>query len=85
MLTGIGTVLADDPRMTDRTGKPRRRKLLRAVLDSRLRMPLKSKLVKSADGDVVVFTTQPADSPKARALKRAGVEVVRVTLERGHV
>ena len=49
LLTGIGTVLADDPRLTDRTGEPRRRRLLRVVLDSRLRLPLKSKLVKSAD------------------------------------
>jgi len=84
LLTGIGTVLADDPRMTDRTGEPRRRPLLRAVVDSRLRMPLKSKLVKSADGDLVIFTTQPADSPKARALARAGVEITRVKSRRGH-
>jgi diaminohydroxyphosphoribosylaminopyrimidine deaminase / 5-amino-6-(5-phosphoribosylamino)uracil reductase len=85
LLTGIGTVLADDPRMSDRTGLPRRRKLLRAVVDSRLRMPLRSKLVKSARGDVIVFTTQRANSPKARALGRAGVEVVRVPAKRGHV
>jgi diaminohydroxyphosphoribosylaminopyrimidine deaminase/5-amino-6-(5-phosphoribosylamino)uracil reductase len=84
LLTGIGTVLADDPRMSDRTGQPRRQKLLRAVVDSRLRMPLKSKLVKSADGDLVIFTTQPADSPKARALARAGAEVIRVKSRRGH-
>ena len=75
LLTGIGTVLADDPRMTDRTGELRRRRLLRAIVDSRLRTPLRSKLVKSANGDVVVFTTQPVDSPRARALIRAGVEV----------
>src|SRR4029077_5648695 len=31
LLTGIGTVLADNPRMSDRTGEPRRQKLLRAV------------------------------------------------------
>jgi diaminohydroxyphosphoribosylaminopyrimidine deaminase / 5-amino-6-(5-phosphoribosylamino)uracil reductase len=85
LLTGIGTVLADDPRMTDRTGEPRRQKLLRAVVDSRLRTPLKSKLVESADGDLVIFTTQPADSPKARALARAGAEVIRVKSRRGHV
>ncbi len=78
LLTGIGTVLADDPRLTDRTGRPRRRRLLRVVMDSRLRLPLKSKLAKSAEGDVLVFTTQPADSPRARALRRAGVEVARV-------
>ena len=85
LLTGIGTVLADDPRMSDRTGKPRRRRLLRAVVDSRLRLPLKSTLVKSAEGDLVVFTLQPVDSPRARALQRAGVQVVRVSGRRGHV
>jgi len=85
LLTGIGTVLADNPLLTDRTGEPRRRKLLRAVLDSRLRLPLKSKLVKSAKGDVVVFTTQRTDLPKARALSQAGVEIVRVPKRRGRV
>ena len=68
ILTGIGTVLADDPRLTDRTGEPRRRPLLRAIVDSRLRTPLRSKLVRSAQHDVVIFTTQSPDSPKARAL-----------------
>ena len=85
LLTGIGTVLVDNPRMTDRTGKPRRQKLLRAVVDSQLRLPLKSNLVKSADADVAVFTTQPLDSPRALALERAGVAVVRVPAKRGHV
>ena len=85
ILTGIGTVLADDPRLTDRTREPRRRRLLRAVVDSRLRMPLKSKLVKSAQDDLVIFTLQPLDSPKARALVRAGAEVVRLPANRGHV
>lgn len=84
LLTGIGTVLADDPLLTDRTGELRRRPLLRAVVDSRLRLPLKSKIVKSAKGDVIVFTTQRTDSPKARELTRAGVEVVRVTARAGH-
>jgi diaminohydroxyphosphoribosylaminopyrimidine deaminase / 5-amino-6-(5-phosphoribosylamino)uracil reductase len=78
LLTGIGTILADDPLLSDRTGLPRRRKLLRAVMDSRLRLPLHSKLVRSADGDVVVFTRAKEDSPKARALRRAGVKVVHV-------
>jgi diaminohydroxyphosphoribosylaminopyrimidine deaminase/5-amino-6-(5-phosphoribosylamino)uracil reductase len=85
ILTGIGTVLADNPRMTDRTGEPRRRKLLRAIVDSRLRLPLRSKIVMSAQNDVVVFTTQSTDSPKARAFQRKGVEVIRVAPRRGHV
>jgi diaminohydroxyphosphoribosylaminopyrimidine deaminase / 5-amino-6-(5-phosphoribosylamino)uracil reductase len=84
LLTGIGTVLADNPRMSDRTGEPRRRPLLRAIVDSRLRTPLRSNLVKSAQHDVVIFTAQSPDSPKARALTRAGVEVVRVPARQGH-
>jgi diaminohydroxyphosphoribosylaminopyrimidine deaminase/5-amino-6-(5-phosphoribosylamino)uracil reductase len=78
VLTGIGTVLVDDPLLTDRTGLPRRRKLLRVVLDSRLRLPLRSKLVRSADGDLLVFTRAREDSPKARALRGAGVDIVRL-------
>jgi diaminohydroxyphosphoribosylaminopyrimidine deaminase/5-amino-6-(5-phosphoribosylamino)uracil reductase len=78
VLTGIGTVLIDDPLLTDRTGLPRRRKLLRVVLDSRLRVPLRSKLVRSAQEDLLVFTRAKEDSPKARALRRAGVDIVRL-------
>jgi diaminohydroxyphosphoribosylaminopyrimidine deaminase/5-amino-6-(5-phosphoribosylamino)uracil reductase len=83
LLTGIGTILADDPLLTDRTGLPRRRKLLRVVMDTRLRLPLRSKIVQSADGDVVVFTHAKKDSTKAGTLRRAGVEVVRLP-GRGH-
>jgi diaminohydroxyphosphoribosylaminopyrimidine deaminase/5-amino-6-(5-phosphoribosylamino)uracil reductase len=78
LLTGIGTLLVDDPLLTDRTALPRRRKLLRVVMDSRLRLPLRSRLVRSADQDVLVFTRAKENSPKARALRRAGVEVARL-------
>src|ERR1700689_4340978 len=84
LLTGIGTVLADNPRMSDRTGEPRRRPLLRAIVDSRLRTPLRSHLVQSARHDLIIFTTRSPGSPKARALTRAGVEVIRVPARQGH-
>jgi diaminohydroxyphosphoribosylaminopyrimidine deaminase/5-amino-6-(5-phosphoribosylamino)uracil reductase len=83
LLTGIGTILIDDPLLTDRTGLPRRRNLLRVVIDSSLRLPLRSWIVRSADGDVLIFTRAEEDSPKARALRRAGVEVVRLSRGRG--
>jgi diaminohydroxyphosphoribosylaminopyrimidine deaminase / 5-amino-6-(5-phosphoribosylamino)uracil reductase len=83
LLTGIGTVLADDPRLNDRSGLPRRRRLLRVVLDSRLRLPLRSELVRSVAEDLLVFTGVSRDSKKARALIRAGVEVVRLRTRRG--
>ncbi|MBI3404758.1 MAG: bifunctional diaminohydroxyphosphoribosylaminopyrimidine deaminase/5-amino-6-(5-phosphoribosylamino)uracil reductase RibD [Acidobacteria bacterium] len=78
LMTGIGTVLADNPRMSDRTGLPRRRPLLRVILDSKLRLPLRSKLVKSAERDLLVFTSATTNSPRARALRRAGVEIANV-------
>jgi diaminohydroxyphosphoribosylaminopyrimidine deaminase / 5-amino-6-(5-phosphoribosylamino)uracil reductase len=85
LLTGIGTVLADDPRLSDRSGLPRRRRLLRVILDSKLRMPLRSELIQSAEGDLLIVTTQPPNSKKALALIRAGAEVIRVPARGGHV
>jgi len=85
LLTGIGTVLADDPLLTDRSGQPRRRSLLRVVLDSRLRLPLNSKLVKTINRDLLVFTTQSTDCAKAHTLKKKGVEIIRTRNRRGHV
>lgn len=78
LLTGIGTILTDNPQLTDRSGQPRRRRLLRVVLDSKLRLPLKSQLVLSGKGDILVYTTQPVDSPRARALSTVGVEVIQL-------
>jgi diaminohydroxyphosphoribosylaminopyrimidine deaminase / 5-amino-6-(5-phosphoribosylamino)uracil reductase len=85
VLTGIGTVLADDPMLTDRSSGARRRKLLRVVLDSRLRMPVDSKLVQSASGDVLVVCDKAAEAEAVAVLEAAGVEVVRVEGELGRV
>src|SRR5947209_1641069 len=51
IMVGVGTIIADDPLLTDRTGKPRRRPLLRVILDSRLRLPLTSRVVKTSQDD----------------------------------
>ena len=81
ILTGIGTVLADDPLLTDRTELPRKRPLLRVILDSRLRLPVRSKLVRSVKNDVLVFTRAKLNSPKAIALQGTGVELMQVKRE----
>lgn len=78
LLTGIGTVLADDPELTDRTGLPRRRPLLRLVLDADLRTPLRSRLVRTAHGDVTILTAPHASTAREQALGQAGVEVLRL-------
>ena len=85
LLTGIGTVLVDDPLLTDRTGVPRRRKLLRVVLDSRLRLPLKSRVVRSAEAQVLVFTTEAPNSRRRAHSRKRGVEIVRTRNRRGRV
>lgn len=74
LLTGINTVLTDDPHLTDRTGLPRRRPLLRVVLDAELRLPLESKLVREANEDVMVFCSEPTAASMA-ALEARGVRV----------
>lgn len=83
-VTGVDTVLTDDPMLTDRSGLRRRRKLLRVVLDSALRMPLDAKMVKSADGDVVVFTVSK-DEAKIGELEKRGVRVEALPAEAGRV
>jgi diaminohydroxyphosphoribosylaminopyrimidine deaminase/5-amino-6-(5-phosphoribosylamino)uracil reductase len=78
ILTGIGTVLIDDPMLTDRSGLARRRPLLRVVLDTYLRIPLNSRLVKSAQKDLLIFCGKMAAEERVAALTAVGVTVVRV-------
>jgi diaminohydroxyphosphoribosylaminopyrimidine deaminase/5-amino-6-(5-phosphoribosylamino)uracil reductase len=75
ILTGIGTVLADDCRLTDRTGKERARPLMRIVLDSQLRIPLTSRMVAESRGDLTVMTTSAAPAERRQALEARGVQV----------
>jgi diaminohydroxyphosphoribosylaminopyrimidine deaminase/5-amino-6-(5-phosphoribosylamino)uracil reductase len=78
ILTGIGTVLADDPLLTDRTGLPRRRPLMRVVLDTDLRIPLSAKLVQTAQEDVWIFCGPQARNERRKALEALGVRVTAV-------
>jgi diaminohydroxyphosphoribosylaminopyrimidine deaminase / 5-amino-6-(5-phosphoribosylamino)uracil reductase len=85
LLTGIGTILADDPLLTDRSGLLRRKRLLRVVLDSRLRLSPKSRIVQTADDDLLVFTAASLKSANARRLQKEGVEVLRAHATRGRI
>ena len=79
IMVGVGTVIADDPLLTDRTGLPRRRRLLRVILDSRLRLPLDSRVVKTAHEDLIVFCCF-AEENKRRELESRGVAVEQVPM-----
>lgn len=78
ILAGIGTILADNPLLTDRSGHPRRRPLLRVILDSQLRLPPESRIVESVrqecGGDVLVFTSA-AGARKKSQLEGLGARV----------
>jgi diaminohydroxyphosphoribosylaminopyrimidine deaminase/5-amino-6-(5-phosphoribosylamino)uracil reductase len=80
ILVGVGTILADDPLLTDRSGNSRRRPLLRVILDSHLRLPLESRLVQSVaderafENDVLVFCSS-ADEKKKTELEARGIRV----------
>jgi diaminohydroxyphosphoribosylaminopyrimidine deaminase/5-amino-6-(5-phosphoribosylamino)uracil reductase len=76
ILTGIGTLLADDCLLTDRTGLPRSRPLLRLVLDSQLRIPLHCKMLDSCRDDVVVATTSAAAAERRKAVESRGAKVL---------
>jgi diaminohydroxyphosphoribosylaminopyrimidine deaminase/5-amino-6-(5-phosphoribosylamino)uracil reductase len=113
VLTGIGTVLADDPQLTDRSGMQnparsgmqnparsgilgpnghfRRRPLLRVILDTHLRIPLDSQLVRSATNyhgaasDLLILCGISAPSSKAAGLGRLDVEVDRIPDHNGRL
>ncbi len=87
ILVGVGTILADNPMLTDRSGRARRRPLLRVLLDSRLRLPIESSLVRSVaaerKNDVLVFCGsaggQKSDEEKKAQLEELGIRVERVS------
>ena len=85
MITGIGTVLADDCLLTDRSGVERSRPLLRVVLDSQLRLPVSSRMVVTGARDVMVATTTASSVERRKALEAKGVEVVVLDSASGRV
>jgi diaminohydroxyphosphoribosylaminopyrimidine deaminase / 5-amino-6-(5-phosphoribosylamino)uracil reductase len=76
---GIGTALADDPELTCRLPGLERASPVRVVIDGRLRLPLTSRLVVTAQAAPTWFITR-SDAPEARrdALLGAGVDVIPV-------
>jgi diaminohydroxyphosphoribosylaminopyrimidine deaminase/5-amino-6-(5-phosphoribosylamino)uracil reductase len=77
ILAGVGTVMADDPLLTDRSGLPRRRKLLRVILDSYLRIPLQSRVIQTAEQDVLILCSAAEEQAK-QALEAKGIRVQQI-------
>ena len=80
IMTGIGTVLADDPLLTTRING-HFHKSVRVILDTHLRFPLIAKMLKTKDlGDIWIFTAPKSDEGKKNALEASGIRVVEMDL-----
>ncbi len=77
ILVGGNTAFVDNPSLTDRSGKARRRALARVVLDNRLRIPLESNLVKTAETVPTLIVSNSTDEAKIAELIENGVEIIR--------
>lgn len=78
ILVGANTAVVDDPSLTDRSGKPRRRPLTRIILDNRLRLPLDSVLATTTDKAPTLVFTNCIDPDAVSRLTEKGVEVLPV-------
>lgn len=77
IMTGIGTVLADDPALTCRLPGLLSRSPVRVILDGGLRLTREQSVVETArEIQTTVITAVPAEDPKAQALSAAGADVV---------
>jgi diaminohydroxyphosphoribosylaminopyrimidine deaminase/5-amino-6-(5-phosphoribosylamino)uracil reductase len=77
LLTGIGTVLADDSLLTDRSQRARRRALLRIVLDSQLRLPLASRILDGVQDDLLIVT-RSEDHARRQSLTDRGARILKI-------
>lgn len=77
IMVGGRTARADDPLLTDRSGKKRRRPLVRVVIEQYLRISPESQLVQTTDaGPVLIFACGDPEADELAALQSRGVEVI---------
>jgi len=86
ILVGVGTIVADNPKLTARVPTGGRRKPLRVILDTHLRTPLESWVVTSGEEAPTVIATGPEpDWTRLAVFEKKGVEVLPLPLEEGWV
>jgi diaminohydroxyphosphoribosylaminopyrimidine deaminase/5-amino-6-(5-phosphoribosylamino)uracil reductase len=79
VLTGVGTVLADDPSLNVRIDDPDELQPLRVVLDSQLRMPVTAKIL-TLPGTTMILTGLE-NTKQQQALEQAGADVFKIDLD----
>lgn len=87
VLTGVGTVIADNPELTIRhVKKPQEKRLYRVILDSQLRIPVSANVLRNVQSyPVIVASTRKAPVKKRQHLERMGAEVVVFSESRGGI
>lgn len=75
IMVGVSTVIADDPLLTTRLSVDGLNPI-RIVVDSKLRIPLQSRLLQDDAAPVLILTTEQGDDEKREALERLGAEVI---------
>lgn len=84
VVTGVGTVIADNPQLTCRMANGRNP--WRVTLDPRLRVPLAAKLLRQSDPErTIIVTGHHSSQRKIRAIESLGAQVWRVKLRQGRI
>jgi diaminohydroxyphosphoribosylaminopyrimidine deaminase/5-amino-6-(5-phosphoribosylamino)uracil reductase len=84
IMVGIETLIKDDPQLTIRHPDWKGKRLARVIVDSRLRFPLKARILSTlSQGKIVVFTSRNSSAQKADALRKKGVEIIRLSSSPG--
>jgi len=84
IVAGIGTVLADDPRLTVRLPRGKTKDPLKIVIDPRLRISPRARILEGP-GRTIIATGQQVSSQKWRALEEKGAEIVALPEKDGHI
>ncbi|HEY0426583.1 MAG TPA: bifunctional diaminohydroxyphosphoribosylaminopyrimidine deaminase/5-amino-6-(5-phosphoribosylamino)uracil reductase RibD [Pyrinomonadaceae bacterium] len=78
ILVGANTAVVDNPSLTDRSGKKRRKKLVRVILDNSLRLSADSGIARSAKDIPTIIFTKSSDAAKTEALRAKAVEIIQL-------
>ncbi|MEW6185562.1 MAG: bifunctional diaminohydroxyphosphoribosylaminopyrimidine deaminase/5-amino-6-(5-phosphoribosylamino)uracil reductase RibD [Thermodesulfobacteriota bacterium] len=82
IVAGIGTVLKDDPQLTVRLPRGKTRDPLRIIIDPRLRISPRARVLNNPRGAMVV-TAEGAPLRKREVLEQAGVEILSLPIKNG--
>ncbi len=86
IMVGIGTILKDDPLLTVRHPQWAGKKVIRIILDSRLRFPLRARILSTlSEGGIIVVAARGAPPRKRDLLVKRGIEVVEIPAPRRQV